>query len=390
MEKKNIGALSAQDVDTAISDLWFKVLRISLGEEIADARPELGNYVNLIIPQLRVTYSIFYNPNLIATTYYSALETARRHIISIHERLGFDIEEFQKVSSWSKTVAYEAFEALNSIVYDPVAQILKKGRVGLIDVDPQKKMFLIEMKLCGECWGIPNLNLKACQYTSGFTAGIFSAMMGIDIGVYETKCIAQGDDSCLFKIQPIIDMEHYDKVNEYLSINPREMYHAKDVVKDVGQYLINALEGRIKRPKYGDTVHLFDYQLRLLNSLSIYPKEHSIAYYHAGFRFGEVLSEFLGHYYKIQGGDLLKEIIPNVYRTLGFALVESVETKKDGFRVTMREVADCAGLPEISPHEFICGELAGIASEVKGHRMKCINTKCRDGEDKICEFEITS
>jgi len=389
MTRNNVGAPSAEQIDEAIKELWLKVLRMSITDEATKVRSEIGDYINLIVPQLRVTYSIFYNPYLIPVIYYSALEHGKEGVILVFKELGFDINEFKRVSSWSKKVAYEAFETLKSIVNDSVMQKLNKGDIEFLDVDPQKKMFIIKINECGECWGIPNLNLRACHYTSGVFAGIWSSMVGDEFGAYEKNCIGRGDDSCVFIVQPIASTEHYNKVNEYLTINPRQMYHTKDVVDRARQHVKNALEGRLKRPKYGDALHLFDYQLRLLNSLSEYPQEYGIAQYHAGYKFGTVLTLFLQSYYGVEGMKILESALPNYYETLGFAKVASVESTKNGFKITMKEVADCAGLPEeLAPHNFLCGELAGVASGVLGREMSCGNSKCRVGKDKICEFKI--
>jgi len=390
MERKNIGAPSAQDVDTTIRDIWHKILQASITDQSTNIRPKMGDYVNLIIPQLRVTYSAFYSPHLIPTTYFSALETARRNVYSLHEELGFAIEEYRAVPSWSKSVCYDAFDLLKSVVYDSPMQIFNKGELELLDVDPGKKMFEIRIIECGECWGIPNLNLKACQYSAGTMAGVWSSMIGVEFGVFEKSCIANGDDSCIFVLQPIEDSIHYSNINEYISINPRVMYHTEDVVDPVGRHILNALEGKLKRPRYGDIVHLTDYQLRLLTILSIFPEEYSIANYHAGFKFGRVLAWLLKYYYKVWGQDIFRIAISKYYETLGFAKVESTKSTKNGLKIQMKEIADCAGLlKDIAPHGFLCGELAGIASEVLGYKTNCENTKCREGAPKICEFVLT-
>jgi len=389
MIKEIICAPTAQQVDDAIQDLWHKILQMTLTEKTPCIRSEMGDDINLIVPQLRVTYSIFYNPNLISTIYYSALESGRQGVVRTFDELGFDLNEFKQSFSWSRDVCFDAFEAVKQIVYDPVMKKLNKGYVKLLDVDIAKKMFLLEIDECGECWSFPDLNLRACQYTAGSFAGIWSATMGIEYSVYEQNCIAQGDDTCVFVQQPVTNLEHYNKVNEYISINPRKMYHTKDVVDKVAQHIENALDGKLKRPKYRDVLHLFDYQLRLLNSISKYPLEFSVAYYHAGIKFGKSLAHFLKSYYGVWGEEIFETALSNYYETLGFAKICSVEIIKDGLIITMRDVADCAGLLEgVSPHNFLCGELAGIASEVTGHEMVCENTKCREGEDKICEFKV--
>jgi len=393
MTRNNVGAPSIQQIDDAIKDLWDKVLQMSI-VDVGNIRSELGDYVNVIVPQLRVTFSMFNNPYLLANSYYSALENAKEGIISTYKKLGLEIQEFREVSTWSKYVSYEAFDALKEIVFTPMYERLKRGDIYLLDVNPDKKDFLVEIKECGECWGFPNLNLRACQYLSGTLAGIWTSMIGIDYGVYEEKCLAQGDASCTFKIGPIKDRKQYEGVNEYITINPSKMYTTKAATKKVAEkvsiHIKNALGGRLLRPKYGDKVHLVDYQLRLLTSLSKHPEDFSIVYHHAGYRFGKHLPSVLESEYGVHGADMvLKKALPVYYETLGFAKVKSVKASNDGFEIIMKEIADCAGLPDgLAPHAFLCGELAGIATEITGRPMECINTMCRSGENKICEFKI--
>jgi len=393
MERKGIGAPSRQLIDEAIKELWGKVLQMSI-VDAGGIRPALGDHLNVIIPQLRVTFSMFNNPYLLANSYFSALENAREGIVSTYKKLGLEIQEFRGVSTWSKHVSYEAFDALKEIVFVPMYEKLRRGDIYLLDVNPTKKDFLVEVKECGECWGFPNLNLRACQYLSGTLAGIWTSMIGVDYGAYEENCLAQGDTSCTFKIAPIKNRNQYARVNEYITINPPKMYATKAATKKVAEqvaaHIKTALEGRLTRPKYGDTVHLVDYQLRLLTSLSKHPMDFSIVYYHAGYRFGRNLPRVLESEYGVEGADMiLKKALPLYYETLKFAKVESVETFNDGFKIIMKEVADCAGLPDgLAPHAFLCGELAGIATETTGQRMECINTMCRSGENKICEFKI--
>jgi len=390
MGRKNISAPSAEQIDKAIGDLWLKVLELSTSEEGLNLRPEIGDYINIILPQLRVTYPIFYSPYLIATTYYSALESARRGVSLVYKQLGFDINEFKNLPSWSERVSYEAFDALKSIAYDPVMQKLQKGDVELLDASPQKG-FLIKISECGDCWGLPNLKLKMCQYTSGSMAGIWSTMIGEEFGVYEKTCIARGDDGCVFVVQPITNREHYRHINEYLTANPREMYHMEDVIDVIAQHIRNALAGKLKRQKYGGTLHLLDYQMRLLSTMSNYPKRSGVAHYYSGLKFGRALAHFFEDQYKVEEQEILKDALPRFYKRLDFAMVESINPSDNGYIVTLKEVADCAGLPDgLAPHDFLCGELAGIASEVLGQDMVCKNTQCRAGKDKICEFKIMS
>jgi len=390
MERKNIGAPSAEQIDEAIKELWLKILQMSITEETTNIRPEIGDYINLIVPQLRVTYPMFYTPNLIATTYYSALETARRGVGYFFNEMGFDIKEYQKFPSWSKTVAYDAFEILKNLINDPAYKKLNRGDIKLLDVDPRRKAFLVEVKECGECWGLQNLKLRACHYSSGTIAGAWSSMTGIEFGVYEKNCIACGDNSCVYVIEPVTHVEHFDNVNEYINMNPREMYHAEEVVNLLRQHFIDGLKGKLKRPKYGDVLHLTDYQLRLLNTLSKHPAAYGLTHYHAGFRFGRYLSHFLKDYYGTWEKELFETALSDYYKVLGFAKVTSVESTKNGFKITMKEVADCAGLSDgLAPHNFLCGELTGVASEILGQSAWCINTKCRAGGDQICEFDIT-
>lgn len=72
------------------------------------------------------------------------------------------------------------------------------GRLEVNSLDPP----IILAYDCFECEDLPLLGRPACSFDSGILRAIFSAHMGENVSVEETKCFAQGDECCQFHVNP--------------------------------------------------------------------------------------------------------------------------------------------------------------------------------------------
>ncbi len=86
-------------------------------------------------------------------------------------------------------------------ILDNLAQFWQDNGLGRIEVE-SKDPLIIRAYDCFECELLPNLGSSACALDSGILQTTFSAHMGREITVEETKCYARGDKYCCFVIGP--------------------------------------------------------------------------------------------------------------------------------------------------------------------------------------------
>jgi hypothetical protein len=73
------------------------------------------------------------------------------------------------------------------------------GRLEIKSLEPP----IIQAYDCFECEDLPPLGRPACSFDSGILEAVFSAHLGDNVSVKETKCYAQGDQYCQFQVNPI-------------------------------------------------------------------------------------------------------------------------------------------------------------------------------------------
>lgn len=72
------------------------------------------------------------------------------------------------------------------------------GRLEIKSLEPP----IIQAYDCFECEDLPPLGRPACSFDSGILEAVFSAYMGENVSVEETKCYAQSDQYCQFHVNP--------------------------------------------------------------------------------------------------------------------------------------------------------------------------------------------
>jgi hypothetical protein len=73
------------------------------------------------------------------------------------------------------------------------------GRLEFKSLEPP----IIQAYDCFECEDLPPLGRPACSFDSGVLEAVFSAHLGEDVSVEETKCYAQSDQYCQFHVNSV-------------------------------------------------------------------------------------------------------------------------------------------------------------------------------------------
>ncbi|HMK53588.1 MAG TPA: V4R domain-containing protein [Methanobacteriaceae archaeon] len=80
-----------------------------------------------------------------------------------------------------------------------LAQFWEENHLGKVEVKSLSPL-IIQAYDCFECEDLPQLGRPACAFDSGILEAVFSIYFGKEVKVTETKCYAQGDQYCQFRV----------------------------------------------------------------------------------------------------------------------------------------------------------------------------------------------
>ncbi len=377
-------------VKSAITILWEKMFHL-IDNDLPPTRPNLGDYINTVETQKRLDYILFYNTNMVRVEYLSTLNSTKENVAEYNEKKKLNQTIFKNFSRREPEKAIKLLQILNRNIYAPLFRQMGQGYGAVRSLDPISRCVTYEVRGCNECLDLPNIGFNSCFYFSGMLAGIFSALFQQSMGVYESSCVTHGDQLCNYEIGYVKDVEFSDKVEDYLIVNvpPGSLHEIESTLqRKILESLSN--EGPIEK-QIGSYVHIFIYQLRMLNTLSQNPEIYSETYQKAGVRFSHHLVNTLRQFYNVDGEKLLTEAMPKYYKKQLLANIHSVEKFDDGYLVTFSEPMDCSGIKEldIKPCSFMKGEIEGIANIATGKTIKCEINSCRfDSGEPLCQYRL--
>ena len=377
-------------VKSAITILWEKMFHL-IDNDLPPTRPNLGDYINTVETQKRLDYILFYNTNMVRVEYLSTLNSTKENVAEYNEKKKLNQTIFKNFSRREPEKAIKLLQILNRNIYAPLFRQMGQGYGAVRSLDPISRCVTYEVRGCNECLDLPNIGFNSCFYFSGMLAGIFSALFQQSMGVYESSCVTHGDQLCNYEIGYVKDVEFSDKVEDYLIVNvpPGSLHEIENILqRKILESLSN--EGPIEK-QIGSYVHIFIYQLRMLNTLSQNPEIYSETYQKAGVRFSHHLVNTLRQFYNVDGEKLLTEAMPKYYKKQLLANIHSVEKFDDGYLVTFSEPMDCSGIKEldIKPCSFMKGEIEGIANIATGKTIKCEINSCRfDSGEPLCQYRL--
>ncbi len=377
-------------VKSAITILWEKMFHL-IDNDLPPTRPNLGDYINTVETQKRLDYILFYNTNMVRVEYLSTLNSTKENVAEYNEKKKLNQTIFKNFSRREPEKAIKLLQILNRNIYAPLFRQMGQGYGAVRSLDPISRCVTYEVRGCNECLDLPNIGFNSCFYFSGMLAGIFSALFQQSMGVYESSCVTHGDQLCNYEIGYVKDVEFSDKVEDYLIVNvpPGSLHEIESTLqRKILESLSN--EGPIEK-QIGSYVHIFIYQLRMLNTLSQNPEIYSETYQKAGVRFSHHLVNTLRQFYNVDGEKLLTEAMPKYYKKQLLANIHSVEKFDDGYLITFSEPMDCSGIKEldIKPCSFMKGEIEGIANIATGKTIKCEINSCRfDSGEPLCQYRL--
>jgi predicted hydrocarbon binding protein len=62
------------------------------------------------------------------------------------------------------------------------------------------KLIVFQVQECAECFGIRDMRRAICYFVGGKLAGATQSSFQREVGLVETKCAAQGDPYCEFRL----------------------------------------------------------------------------------------------------------------------------------------------------------------------------------------------
>jgi hypothetical protein len=137
------------------------------------------------------------------------------------------------------------------------------------------------------------------------------------------------------------------------------------------------------RPRYGDKVHFFELQNRIIGSLLLAPAMHGVI---------TASAKSLGRYL-VDGFAEKEKILSKLkryYKNAGIGILEVVQftPKLAVFRI--RECAECFGIPKLGVPTcyYELGFISGVTAGILGRETEEKETRCIGNGDEWCEFII--
>jgi predicted hydrocarbon binding protein len=337
-------------MERVIDQAWESLLA-SVLKKRSIYRPDLGDEVDLYVPQSRILAMAEANPALLSSLYNSAHESARRNAVKIVGKLGMPADYFWKFEYWPKARAYSTLGKIVSKVFASIMRQAREGELKITDVNIDPLEIKVSFIDCVECAGIEGLDHGICYYHAGAISGILSGLINRNLDGFETECHASGDQSCNFTICDISENKKIETFKAYMS--------PAVVNSDLALRLEQSLKKMPVR-SIGNLVDITYLQIAVANSLLSGPKVSSTNSYDIGVSLGEKLIPVLTGFY----GDSSLKSIENFYFQLGEFGVD-MKGDKSRLILTIKECAEFAGSVKIKEMtSFLTGEICGLVSGV--------------------------
>ncbi len=337
-------------MDRIIDQAWASLLAGAMNKREV-LRPEIGDYIDLYLPQSRLLSLVKSNSALPELLYASVFSSARRNAIGIVRKLGMPADYFWKFEYWPKARALTNLEKIVRRVFSSIMTKANEGNLEIVDLDLNPFRININFGDCVECAGITNLQNAICYYHAGVFSGILSGLINRDLNIFETDCVAAGNESCRFVIGDIEDEYIMTGHNNYLS--------APEIEVDLATRLGTSLNNQSVRA-LGNLVDVNYYRLIMANILLADPLCFATTYSDIGSQLGRELAAVLTEFYGYDGIRNMSEY----YSQLGEFNVE-VKGDKVQMEMVISECAESIGPVKImGMMSFLLGELQGLTSEL--------------------------
>ena len=319
-------------------------------------RPEMGDEIDLCIPQSRLLSLAESNPDIPKLVYLSAQLAARRNAYNIVRKLGMPADYFWKFEYWPKGRAFTTLEKLVSRVFSSIMVQAKEGHMKIVELDVDPLRIGINFEDCVECAGISELKRGICYYHAGTFSGILSGLVNRDLDSYETDCCACGGESCYFIIG--------DKEDEHIRTGHDTYISLPEISTDLASRFETSLNNLPARA-LGNLVDINYHLLVMATTLLTDPQRLALTNLDIGTQLGRRLAPVLTGFYGHEG----LQNISDYYLKLGEVRIEIKEDKPQ-LELVIRECAESIGdIKFMEMMSFLFGELQALASELTKTEM---------------------
>lgn len=337
-------------MDRIVDQAWASLLA-SVMRKRDVLRPEIGDEIDLYLPQSRLLSLVESNPAIARLLYLSAQSSARRNANNIVRKLGMPADYFWKFEYWPKGRAFTTIEKLVKRVFSSMMAQAKEGNLEITELDVEPLRISLNFRECVECAGIVGLEYGICYYHAGVFSGILSGLINRDFDSFETDCCARGDESCRFIIG--------DKEDEYIKTGHNAYISAPEIRTDLASRLKTSLNNLPARA-LGNLVDVSYYQLVMASVLLAEPQRLAAANFDVGSQLGRKLAPVLAGYYGHEG----LQNVSDYYSQLRELHIE-VKEDKPQLELVIRGCAESIGdIKIMEMMSFLFGELQALASEL--------------------------
>ncbi|MFC1861699.1 V4R domain-containing protein [Chloroflexota bacterium] len=337
-------------MDRIIDHAWASLLA-SVMKKRGVLRPEMGDSIDLYLPQSRLLSLVESNPALAEQLYASAYSSARRNANGIVRKLGMPADYFWKFEYWPKARALTNLGQILRRVFSSMMIQANEGNLEIVDLDVDPLRVNISFDSCVECAGITDLQNAICYYHAGVFSGILSGLINRDLNSFETDCCAAGNVSCRFVIG---DME-----DEYIATGYNNYLLAPEIETDLASRLGKSLKNQSVRA-LGNLVDVNYYRLVMANILLADPQRFASTNFEIGSQLGRELAAILAEFYGHEG----LQNMSDYYSQLGEFNIE-VKGDEVQLKMVISECAESVGPVKIMEMmSFLFGELQGLTSKL--------------------------
>lgn len=343
-------------MDKIIDHAWG-VLLANLMKQREQIRPQMGDEVDLYVPQARLMALAESNPTVPRLLYLSAQSSAQRNSYIIVRKLNMPQDYFWKFAYWEQSRAFNTIDKVINRIFSALISQAKEGLLKVEEVQLDPLRIKVNFSDCVECAGMSGLKHGLCYYHAGTFAGIFSALIKQDLDAFETNCIASGGDSCSFVIGDKADSFISNGLDEYLSAQ-----HGDGI--SLAKRLQLSLENQPVRTS-GNSVDINYLRLVMANTLLSNPQLFSETNFEVGVRYGREIAKILVQTY----GRSDPETMIDYYLKLKEMTVE-VENSDGALKILIKESSEPVGIEGgMEIVSFLRGEIKGCFSSLLGKEM---------------------
>lgn len=358
-------------IENVIDQAWESLLEGVLKKRDVTRR-EIGDEIDLYIPQSRLLSLTESDTAMPRRIYASARVSAQRNAVAIVKKLGMPADYFWKFEYWPKARAFATLEKIVSRVFASIMSQAKEGdlKITSLDIDPLRMN--IAFGECAECAGISGLDSGICYYHAGTLSGILSGLINRELDGFETECHAHEGKSCNFTIG--------DRTEEYITKESEAYLSPSGINADLVSRIEQSLNAVPVRT-LGNMVDVSYLQLTVANSLLADPERFSSDSFNTGMALGRKITPVLAGFY---GRDGLQNI-GDYYLQLGEFGIE-IKGDESRLELVIKECAESSGaIKSLEMTSFLTGELTGLTSGLMGREMTLAESRF-EGDNLLLTF----